>query len=172
MKKEPTREEMIKALTLAQEGKLSKDELIEEVTDRPEETWISREGGPWHCSGRPESEDIPFDQADVLRKRKNVSLMSITYGMRNGNETVNYNGKTAIEVVSTGVPLANRETDVDMGDYTPNAEPVQRVASVKRSEAVNQPAPDPQQAANDYFGGLYNSGSDRLDRISNLRKDM
>jgi hypothetical protein len=173
--KKLTKADKVKILVMAENGQITADELLDKLTVSVKEIWSSRQiddsgtMGPWKCAGR---EDIPYDDP-VIRKRKDVELLTVVRGDRNGTLDFTPDIAPGIVVHSTGVPFANRETDVDLGHYIPPVEPVQSSRRnedpVKKTQQVNQPAPAKQDTYWDFGGG--GSGVS-LDDVSRIRKGM
>ena len=158
---------MIRLLTAIEQGKFTKESLIDELLEDQGEVWFSVhrgpadptddseiEKGPWKCKGK---EDIPY--GDPLADRlKNKAVINVTYGARYKN-----------------LPLANRETDVDLSGHEQSLEQTQsslrhddRKPPIK-AKPVDTPAPTNPDS---YWDNILGSGGGQYDRIVNHRRNM
>jgi hypothetical protein len=170
------RDELVRLMTLAESSRITADEFLAAVTGSDNEQWFSikREAtdtlpasqSAWRSN---RGEVIQLDDPRAARL-KNKVVYAITHGDRHKYME---NVDLPIGLNLTGVPLANRETDVDLGDYVPPVEAVQSSRRnedpVKKTQPVNQPA----QPKNDTYWDFGGGGSGvSLDDVSRIRKEM
>jgi len=122
---------------MAEQGLLSADDLLYKLGSSSEKQvwvsqalWVSQElnngacqMGPWTRKGEV---DIPYNDPHI-RKRKDVILISVVRGdrdgkIKDGESKRAYEEFGGINVHSTGIPLANRECDIEMGEGYTQAE--------------------------------------------------